>query len=235
MKGNNPFVLEDEDDNDHPAIKDLKNLNREIDIEELKEVELDDIDINIKDNSNRMAFTELDEKETGTRSYKSFDSERKPTKDGPRLDLSDITSESGAGTSRKEQSGRKSIAGGLNLSVHIDNLLANHLNKTGIDKARELFIPGLDEAPLDLTTGRNKREALDPMSRLESFADLPSVQTRAAPPTQESGKVEDGELKEIKVEPVEAQIGGNVGTWRTGFNMLKVFMGIGILATPMSF
>ena len=180
MKGNNPFVLEDEEDNDHPAIKDLKNLDREIDIEELKEVDLDDIDIKIgdKETSNRMAFTDLDEKETGARSYKAFDSERKPSKDGNCLDLSDITSESGAGTSRKE-SGRKSIAGGLNLSIHIDNLLKNHLDKTGVDKARDLFIPGLDESPLDLTTARNKREALDPMSRLESSADLPSVQNKA--------------------------------------------------------
>lgn len=33
----------------------------------------------------------------------------------------------------------------------------------------------------------------------------------------------------------EGTITGNVGAFQTGFNMLKVFVGIGILATPASF
>lgn len=33
----------------------------------------------------------------------------------------------------------------------------------------------------------------------------------------------------------EGTITGNVSTFQTGFNMLKVFVGIGILATPASF
>ena len=36
-------------------------------------------------------------------------------------------------------------------------------------------------------------------------------------------------------EKGEGTIVGNVGTFQTGFNMLKVFVGIGILATPASF
>jgi len=81
--------------------------------------------------------------------------------------------------------------GGLNLSVHIDNLLKREVDKTGIDKARALFIPGLDESPIELELGpiakfvngkpkpmtsRNKGDNnLDPMSRLESSCDVDSV------------------------------------------------------------
>ena len=36
-------------------------------------------------------------------------------------------------------------------------------------------------------------------------------------------------------EKGEGTVQGNVGTFQTGFNMLKVFVGIGILATPASF
>ena len=118
-----------------------------------------------KDFSHRMVVTDLGDKET---SYKPFDSERKPNRDGPGLEMSEVASESGAGTSRKEKPERMSIVGGLNLSIHIDNLLKSHVDKTGIGKARELFIPGLDESPLDLSTSRNKKDNLDPMARLES-------------------------------------------------------------------
>ena len=36
-------------------------------------------------------------------------------------------------------------------------------------------------------------------------------------------------------EKGEGTVQGNVGTFQTAFNMLKVFVGIGILATPASF
>jgi len=36
-------------------------------------------------------------------------------------------------------------------------------------------------------------------------------------------------------EKGEGTVTGDVGTLKTGFNMLKVFVGIGILATPASF
>lgn len=55
-----------------------------------------------KEGAKRMAFTELDEETTDPgKAYKSFDSERKPRDVATRLDLSDVASESGSGTSRK--------------------------------------------------------------------------------------------------------------------------------------
>lgn len=42
-------------------------------------------------------------------------------------------------------------------------------------------------------------------------------------------------MKKASVAESEGTITGNVGTFQTGFNMLKVFVGIGILATPASF
>ena len=53
--------------------------------------------------------------------------------------------------------------------------------------------------------------------------------------TTEGVEEEKNDIIEIKENLENAQISGNVGTYQTSFNMLKVFMGIGILATPASF
>ena len=42
-------------------------------------------------------------------------------------------------------------------------------------------------------------------------------------------------LSQVSGENAEATVRGDVGTLQTSFNMLKVFIGIGILATPAGF
>ena len=53
--------------------------------------------------------------------------------------------------------------------------------------------------------------------------------------TTEGVEEDKNDIIEIKENQETALISGNVGTYQTSFNMLKVFMGIGILATPASF
>ena len=77
---------------------------------------------------------------------------------------------------------------------------------------RELFIPGLDDG------GKSYRE--------NEIFDL-------EPDSPESPI----KRKDFRVPHAEGEgtITGNVSAFQTSFNMVKVFVGIGILATPASF
>ena len=85
------------------------------------------------------------------------------------------------------------------------------------NQPRELFIPGLD----DIGKDGNKVE--------NDIFDIDGYDTDTLmSPTK---------VKKFKAphEKGEGTVTGNVGTFQTGLNMLKVFIGIGILATPASF
>lgn len=98
----------------------------------------------------------------------------------------------------------------LRLSQKIDSLLENHLAK---NQPRELFIPGLDDGGSPRAHGGDIFDEYD--------------------------RKGEGTLSRIKTAKSASQsegtITGNVGTCQTIFNMLKVFIGIGVLATPASF
>ena len=101
----------------------------------------------------------------------------------------------------------------LRLSARIDQLIENHLSKNA---PRELFIPGLDDG------GKNDGDIfdvdIDGFDPADGTITPKTVGAKSAAPSQGEGTIT-----------------GNVGTFQTGFNMLKVFIGIGLLATPASF
>ena len=101
----------------------------------------------------------------------------------------------------------------MRLSDKIDSLIEGHLQR---NKPRELFIPGLDEIASDGKHSKDGGGIFD--SYDPDYLSPTRVKSFQAP--HEIG---------------EGTITGNVGTSQTMFNMLKVFIGIGILATPASF
>ena len=84
------------------------------------------------------------------------------------------------------------------------------------NQPRELFIPGLDDVGKD---GKRDGNGIFDLDNYDPDGDSPN------------------RIKNFKAphERGEGTVTGNVGTFQTGFNMLKVFVGIGILATPASF
>ena len=98
----------------------------------------------------------------------------------------------------------------LRLSQRIDQLIENHLTKNA---PRELFIPGLDDGGKDGDIFDADIDGYDPAD----------------------GTITPKTAGAKSVAPSEGTITGNVGTFQTGFNMLKVFIGIGLLATPSAF
>ena len=99
----------------------------------------------------------------------------------------------------------------MRLSARIDQLIENHLTKNA---PRELFIPGLDDG------GKNDGDIFD--------VDIDGLDPADGSVTPKTGGAKSA-------AQTEGTITGNVGTFQTGFNMLKVFIGIGLLATPASF
>jgi hypothetical protein len=117
---------------------------------------------------------------------------------------------------------------GFNLSVHIDNLIKNSVkDKDETKVVRDLFIPGLDD---DLIPQAKASKAVLQIQKMDSSRRTPNLAV-----TTEGAEEDKNDIIEIKENQDTAQLSGNVGTYQTSFNMLKVFMGIGILATPASF
>ena len=103
---------------------------------------------------------------------------------------------------------------GQRLSQRIDSLIEGHLAK---NQPRELFIPGLDDFGKD---GKRDNNGIFDLDNYDPDSSISPTRIKNFKAPHEEG---------------EGTVTGNVGTFQTGFNMLKVFVGIGILATPASF
>ena len=98
------------------------------------------------------------------------------------------------------------------MSIRIDELIEDHLRRnTG---PRDLFIPGLDDGGKIGSAREN-----------EIFDLAPDVISSPI-------YIKDFKAPHAKGEDI---ISGDVGNMQAFFNMVKVFVGIGILATPSSF
>ena len=100
----------------------------------------------------------------------------------------------------------------LRLSQRIDSLIEGQLKAA----PRELFIPGLDDMSKD--------------GRVNDIFDVDGYD-----PTDQV--LSPTKIKKFKAphEQGEGTVTGNVSTFKTVLKMLKLFVGIGILATPASF
>jgi len=120
----------------------------------------------------------------------------------------------------RDQNGKRLQRGSnsfsLRLSQHIDNLIEGYQQNA---EPRELFIPGLDDDVSD------KRQV--------GIFDLEEDEPDELKDRKKMKKIKT--LSQVSDANAETTVRGDVGTLQTSFNMLKVFIGIGILATPAGF